>query len=144
MLLLWSGFASTVLVTILALGARWAGLTTLDPIRLCASVFRPVRNGGAAGRAAGLLALLALGAAVIPAFYLLAFALFERADAWTGLGLGIVHGLAAGPALALLPRPAGAVAPGLYGWRAGRLTPALFVILHALYGAALGYLYVLA
>jgi hypothetical protein len=110
---------------------------------VCAALVRPVRHGGVAGHASGVVALVVIGAAVVPALYMVAFALLERADAWVGLVLGVVHGLAAGPLLALLPRGDGGTGPGLYGWRAGPITPPLLLFLHALYGAALGYLYVL-
>ncbi len=88
------------------------------------------------------------GTALLPALYATAFEALRRADALTGLLLGIPHAALAGLGLAAAGRSsrcARVIAPwppGLFGWRFGAFTPPALVVAHLFYGALLGFVYV--
>ena len=85
---------------------------------------------------------------LLPALYAVAFEALRRADALTGLLLGVPHAALAGLGLAAAGRSrhcARAITPwppGLFGWRFGVFTPLAFVVAHLFYGALLGFVYV--
>lgn len=92
---------------------------------------------------AGLLRAVAM-VAVLPFVYALIFRYLGRAEVLPGTMIGLVHGAVAGLLLPLAAkRCKGAKAPGLLGWRLGRPTPFVLLVVHAVYGALIGWIYVL-
>lgn len=90
----------------------------------------------------GLVRMIAM-IAFIPVLYVFVFAYTDRAEASIGLVAGLLHGLLAGMLLPLVARRcAGAKPPGLLGWNLGRATPVVLLLVHAVYGSLLGYIYV--
>ena len=86
-------------------------------------------------------------ALVIPLVYVLIFEVIGNADLRLGALIGMAHGLAIGITLPLVSVRGGcrkAPAPGLFGWRLGKATPLLLLVIYGLYGATLGYVYVVA
>ena len=82
--------------------------------------------------------------AVFPLIYALIFRQLGSAQTLPGMAIGAVHGLLAGILLPLGARRAkGAHPPGFFGWNLGRPTPLALLLVHAAYGALVGYLYVL-
>jgi hypothetical protein len=141
-LLTWSGLVGLVLSSWLLMLLRRVGATRYLP-----RAYWSCALFGSAGDAslafAGLLRMLALIAA-FPIAYAFAFNTLGRAEALVGAIAGAVHGLLAGLALQLAARRcSGAIAPGFMGWNLGRLTPIVMILVHAVYGAALGYVYVI-
>jgi hypothetical protein len=140
-LLVWSGLVAFVASTWLLMALRQAGFTRYLPRAYwsCA-LFGSTRD--AALLFAGLVRSLAM-IAIIPFLYALAFSYAERAEAIVGLIFGLVHGLVAGLLLPLAAaRCKGALPPGVLGWSLGRATPVVLLLVHAVYGALLGYIYV--
>jgi hypothetical protein len=140
-LLIWSGLVAFVSSTWLLMALRRVGATRFLPRAYwsCA-LFGSTRDSALV--AAGLVRSLTM-IAVIPFIYAFAFAYVERAEALTGLVFGLVHGLVAGLALPFAARRcAGALPPGVMGWNLGRLTPLVLLLVHAVYGTLLGYIYV--
>jgi hypothetical protein len=82
---------------------------------------------------------------LIPLPYVLAFEIAGNADLRFGLLLGLIHGGFVGLTLPLIAGrgAAGTAEPGLFGWRLGAATPLLILITYAVYGAVLGYVYVI-
>lgn len=70
------------------------------------------------------------------------------ADAFTGALTGVAHGVLAGSVLAPLGRRSRCIAsgrlpaPGFFGRRLGVATPIGIVAAHVIYGAMLGYIFV--
>jgi hypothetical protein len=82
---------------------------------------------------------------VIPFFYALIFEIIGNAELPVGAILGLIHGTIVGVTLPIISRRgacAKAPAPGLFGWRLGAATPIIVLLAYALYGATLGYGYV--
>jgi succinate dehydrogenase/fumarate reductase cytochrome b subunit len=81
---------------------------------------------------------------LFPLAYALIFARLGRAEALTGALVGLCHGILG---IVMLPlaarRCASAHPPGLGGWRLGRATPVVLMFVFAIYGALIGYIYVL-
>lgn len=124
----------------LAAFAYWRGLTRLRPAAtLGALVLRPGRAGALVG---GIIHLV-VGTLAFPALYAVAFRLAGQADAPIGAALGLAHGCLAGLAVPFAWRGAGhAGSAGALGMRLGAATPFGIVATHVLYGALLGYIYV--
>ena len=140
-LLVWSGLVAFVASTWLLMALRRAGVTRYLPRAYwsCA-LFGSTRDTALVF--AGLLRSLAM-IAVVPFLYALAFSYADRAEALVGLFFGLGHGLLAGLLLPLAARRCrGAVPPGILGWNLGRATPFALLLVHAVYGALLGYIYV--
>jgi len=142
-LLLWSGLTAYVLSSWVLMVLRKLNATLYLPRAYWSCAI----TGGVSNAAlvfAGFLRMIAM-VAVIPVAYAITFAYLGRAEVLMGLMIGAIHGLLAGILLPLAARLcAGARPPGLLGWRLGRATPLVMVFVHAVYGAALGYVYVLA
>ena len=82
---------------------------------------------------------------IIPFIYALIFEIIGNAELPVGAMLGLVHGALVGITLPIISRRGGcakAPAPGLFGWRLGGATPIIVLLAYALYGATLGYGYV--
>jgi hypothetical protein len=82
---------------------------------------------------------------IIPFFYALIFEILGNAELPAGAMLGLVHGALVGTTLPVIAARTGcarAPAPGLFGWRLGAATPLVVLLAYALYGATLGYGYV--
>lgn len=142
-LLILSGLTGYVLSSWLLVLLRLLGLTRFSPrLYWACSLFGSLRGlamfGGRAARALGMTLL-------VPACYAIVFEVMGRAELGQGALLGLVHGLLVGaflPVLAARNACNKAPAPGLFGWRLGNATPLLLLLVYALYGAALGYAYV--
>ena len=140
-LLLWSGLVGLVLSSWLLMVLRKLAVTRYLPRAYwsCA-LFRSASD--AALVFAGTLRMVMM-IAVFPIAYALVFTQVGRAEAVVGAIAGAVHGLLAALLLPLAARRcSSAVAPGFMGWNLGRLTPLALIFVHAVYGAALGYVYV--
>lgn len=82
---------------------------------------------------------------VIPLFYALFFEIIGNAELPAGAVIGLFHGALVGLMLPVISARSGcakAPAPGLFGWRLGTATPFVILLVYALYGATLGYGYV--
>ena len=82
---------------------------------------------------------------IIPFIYALIFEIIGNAELPVGAMLGLVHGALVGVTLPIISQRgacAKAPAPGLFGWRLGGATPIIVLLAYALYGATLGYGYV--
>ncbi len=93
------------------------------------------------GRIARALAL----SLIVPALYAVAFEIVGNADLPLGAVIGLAHGAAIGILLPVIAGRAGctkAPSPGLFGWRLGAATPLLLLLVYGLYGASLGWVYV--
>ena len=140
-LLTWSGLVGLVLSSWLLMLLRKVGATRYLPRAYwsCA-LFSSTRDASLVS--AGVLRMVLLIVA-FPVAYAVVFTTLGRAEAVVGAIAGAVHGMLAGLTLPLAARRcSGAVAPGFMGWNLGRLTPLVMVLVHAVYGAALGYVYV--
>lgn len=106
------------------------------------------RPDGAAARVTGGAICVLGGTVLLPALYAAAFEALHRADALTGLLLGVPHAALAGLGLAAAGRSSRcsrAISPwppGPFGWRLGVFTPPALVVAHLFYGAFLGFIYV--
>lgn len=140
-LLLWSGLVAFVASTWLLTALRRIGATRYLP-RAYWSCALFGSTSDAALLSAGLLRSVMMIAA-LPFLYALVFAYAERAEALVGLTAGLIHGALAGLALPLAARRcSGALPPGPMGWNLGRATPFVLLLVHAVYGTLLGYIYV--
>ena len=152
----WAGWAvfgllATAALTAIMIAAQMAGLTRLDlPLVLGALVTEDPDRA----RAAGFFIHLAVGQGFALG-YAATFALVDRATWWLGALLGLLHAAVALMALLPLlpgihPRMASHRAgpsstavlepPGLLGLNYGIQTPAVAIVAHLVYGAALGLL----
>lgn len=142
-LLLWSGLVAYVLSSWVLMVLRKLNATRYLPRAYWSCAIM----GGVSDAAlvfAGFIRMLAM-VAIFPIVYAVAFAYLGRAEALIGLIIGAIHGTLAGILLPLAARRcAGASPPGLLGWRLGHATPLVMVFVHAVYGAALGFVYVVA
>lgn len=152
----WAGWAifgliATATLTAVLIGAQMAGLTRLDLPLMLGTVF--VADPDRA-RVAGFFIHLVNGQGFALG-YTAAFAALERSTWWLGALLGALHGVVTTMAIipllpGLHPRMAseraglrsGAVLepPGALGLNYGRETPAVTLLAHVAYGAALGLL----
>lgn len=104
------------------------------------ALFGSVRDGALV--VSGLLRMIAM-IALFPVIYAIIFAYVGHAEALTGAIAGGIHGLLAGVILAFAARRcSGAKPPGPLGWNLGRATPFVLLLVHAVYGTLLGYIYV--
>jgi hypothetical protein len=143
------GFAATVVLTGIMVGAQVAGLSRMDlPTMLGTLVVDDLDRA----RVVGFLIHL-LNGQVFALFYAGAFALLGRATWWLGGLIGLGHGVAAvmliipllpgvhprmassrsGPDLSAQLEP-----PGPLGLNYGRETPVTTVVAHVVYGVMLG------
>ena len=152
----WAGWAlfglvATTLLTAIMIGAQLAGQTRLDlPLVLGTMVTEDPDRA----RVAGFLLHLAVGQGFALG-YAACFALLDTASWWLGALLGLLH--AAVALLVLVPLVSGVhprmasnraglsstallEPPGLLGLNYGVQTPAVAVVAHVAYGAALGLL----
>ena len=121
--------------------AYWHGLTRLRPSVVLAGLL--LRRPSGLGRQLGSALHLLAGTFLFPAMYGLAFEALARADVAIGATLGLLHGTVVGALLPLAWRLAGgAERAGVFGRHLGSLTPFGIVTTHVLYGALLGYIYV--
>lgn len=152
----WAGWAlfgliATTALTVVMVMAQLAGLSRLDIPLLLGTM---VSGDPDRAHVAGILMHLGVGQAFALG-YAAAFALVGRATWWFGAGLGLLHGLVALTIIvpflpAIHPRMASNRAgptstatlepPGLLGLNYGVQTPAVALVAHVLFGAALGIL----
>ncbi|MBI4544650.1 MAG: hypothetical protein HY703_05625 [Gemmatimonadetes bacterium] len=142
--MLWAGTAATLAVAWLAALLPGSGISAIRFLGC-------LPGAGPAGLLNGLLGwltLLATGTLALPILYALGFEALGRAHLDNGLLLGAVHSLAAGFALPILGnrnrciRAGKLPPPGPFAYRYGRLAPLRFILAHLLYGAIIGYVYV--
>lgn len=142
-LLLTSGLTAYIISSWMLVFFRLLGITRYSPrVYWACSLFGSVRGGAMfAGRVAR---AIALGIAV-PFIYAITFELIGNAELPFGAVLGVIHAAAVGLTLPLIAHRAGcakAPTPGLFGWRLGAATPFVVLFVYAVYGATLGYVYV--
>lgn len=95
------------------------------------------------GRLLGSLLHLAAGTFLFPTVYAIVFEIMARADVGLGAAMGLLHGVLAAALVPLAWRwTADEGRAGVLGRRLGSLTPIGIVMTHVLYGALLGYIYV--
>ena len=142
-LLITSGLTAYILSSWMLVLLRLAGVTRYAPRTYWAcSLFGSLRGaamfGGRILRAVGMTLF-------IPLIYAIVFEIVGNADLPLGAVIGMAHGVAVGillPIIARRPRCANAPNPGLFGWRLGAATPLLLLLIYGLYGASLGWVYV--
>lgn len=143
-LLIWSGLIAYIVSSWLLVLLRRAGATAFSPrVYWACGLFGSTR--GAAVFAGRVLRVVAF-TIVVPLPYIVIFEFTRNAGVGFGAALGILHAIVVGitlPIIASRARCRGAPQPGLFGWRLGRATPLLIIFVYALYGAALGYVYVI-
>ncbi len=140
-MLAWAGFFATLVLSWLAGFAYWRGITRLRPAATLGALVAGRRRR--LGALLGGLGHFALGTLGFPALYAVAFAIAGRADAPLGAEFGLAHGILAGLVLPAAWRAAGnSKSAGLLGWRLGGATPFGLLAGHVLYGALIGYIYV--
>lgn len=140
LLLLWSGLTASIMSTWLLMLFRKAGTTRYLPRAYWScTLFRSTSD--ASLLAAGLLRMVAM-IVVFPAVYALIFSQTGRAEVVMGSIIGLAHGFLASFLLPFAARRCGANPPGFMGWNLGRATPAILLLVHSVYGALLGYIYV--
>ncbi len=152
----WAGWAlfglvATAALTAVMITAQLAGLTRLDLPLLLGTMFTDDPDRG---RVIGFFVHLAAGQGFALG-YAAAFALLDRATWWGGALLGLLHvGIALTVIVPLLPgihprlashragrsSTARLEPPGLLGLNYGGRTPAVAIVAHVAYGAALGLL----
>jgi hypothetical protein len=142
-LLIVSGLTAYVVSSWLLIFLRVIGATRYVPRVYWACVAFGGLTGAAAfgGRVLRAICMIAL----IPLLYAVFFELTGNADLKIGGLLGMVHAAVVGLILPLVGATAKcrrAPVPGLFGWRLGAATPFLLLLVYALYGATLGYVYV--
>ncbi len=121
--------------------AFWHGLTQLRPSVVIAGLLLQRSTG--LRRLLGSVIHLLAGTFLFPTIYGLTFEAFARADVALGATLGLLHGVVVGTLIPVAWRLAGGEGrAGVFGRRLGSLTPFGIVTTHVLYGALLGYIYV--
>ena len=142
-LLITSGATAYIISSWMLVFVRALGITSYSPrIYWACGLFG--RTTGAALFGGRIVRGLALSV-VIPLFYAAFFEVAGNADLPIGALVGLVHALVIGISLPIVAARRGcskAPTPGLFGWRLGATTPLVIVAVYALYGAALGYVYV--
>jgi hypothetical protein len=142
-LLITSGLTGYILSSWLLVLVRLLGITRYAPRTYWACTLFGSQRGMAmfGGRVVRALAL----ASFIPLGYAVVFETVGNADVPLGAVLGVAHGIVVGialPVIARRPRCTDAPHPGLFGWRRGAATPLLLLFVYGVYGAALGWVYV--
>lgn len=150
-ILLW-GFAATIVLTTLTVGAQSLSLTRIDMPFILGTMFTPHRDRA---KIIGLFVHLANGW-VFAIVYALFFDAMGTASWWFGLLFGTLQGLfVVAVVLPLLPglhprmvsdfrgpEPTRLLEPpGFLATNYGRLTPLVTIVAHAIYGAILGTFY---
>lgn len=142
-LLITSGLTAYIVSSWTLVVLRVLGATRLSPRTYWAcGLFRSMRGSAMFG--GRVMRALTLSIAV-PFVYALIFEIIGNAELPVGAMLGLLHGALVGITLPIVSRRAGCVkapAPGLFGWRLGPATPLLILLVYSLYGATLGYGYV--
>ena len=142
-LLITSGLTAYIVSSWLLVLLRVLGATRYSPrVYWACGLFGSMRGaavfGGQIARAIGL-------SLIVPLIYALFFEIVGNAELPMGAIVGAVHALMVGLALPVVARRQGcaqAPTPGLLGWRLGPATPLIMLGVYALYGATLGYVYV--
>jgi hypothetical protein len=142
-LLITSGLTAYIVSSWMLVLLRVIGATRLSPrLYWACSLFGSLRGGAMfGGRIVRALTL----SVVVPFVYALIFEIVGNAEVPVGAMLGMLHGVLVGATLPIVSRGAGcakAPTPGLFGWRLGAATPLLLLLVYTLYGATLGYGYV--
>ena len=142
------GFAATVILTGIMVGAQLARLSRMDLAMMLGTIFLEDSDKA---RVVGMLVHFVNGQ-VFALMYAAAFALLGRSDWWLGTLFGLIHGVAAltlivpllpavhprmasereGPLLKTTLEP-----PGLLALNYGRETPAFTILAHVVYGTVL-------
>ena len=142
-LLITSGVTAYIISSWMLVFVRALGVTKYSPrIYWACGLFG--RTTGAAlfgGRVVRALAL----SVFVPLLYAAFFEVAGDAELVIGALVGSVHAFVVGVTLPIIARRHGcskAPPPGLFGWRLGNATPLVILAVYALYGAALGYVYV--
>ncbi len=139
----WAGFVATLL-QLAYFGLVYSlGLSRFSPTVQAGCLF--LRNPRSPSTdTLGYLLLAVLGSTVVPWIYALVLDSMGGPSARAGLALGAVHGVivaAALPGLGMISacvRSGALPAPGLFGVRWGRFTPANVLLGHLLYGGVAG------
>ena len=141
-LLVWSGLIALLVSTWLLMLLRKLEVTKYLPRAYWScGLFGATGNGALVFAGLLRMTLMITG---FPVIYALIFTRLHDASALNGALIGLAHGFVAGAVLPLAARRCGgAMAPGLLGWRLGKATPVVLLAVHALYGAVLGYVYVM-
>ncbi|HEY0671572.1 MAG TPA: hypothetical protein VGD27_04850 [Longimicrobiales bacterium] len=142
-LLIVSGLTAYILSSWVLVFLRVAGATRFAPRDYWAcTLFGGLRGaamfGGRIARAVGM-------SVIAPSVYALIFEVVGNAELTLGAVLGVAHGVLVGITLPVIGRRAScakAQNPGLFGWRLGAATPLLLLLVYGLYGATLGWAYV--
>jgi hypothetical protein len=142
-LLLASGLTAYILSSWFLVLLRVIGITQFSPRMYWACGLFGSTQGAAmfAGRVLRAITMMLL----IPLPYAAVFEIIGNAEFKHGAVLGLLHGMVIGFTLPLLGRRRGCERtprPGLFGWRLGRATPLFILFVYTLYGAVLGYVYV--
>lgn len=142
-LLITSGLTAYIVSAWLLVLMRLLGFTRYAPRTYWAcGLFGSMRGAAMfAGRIARAVALTV----VVPLGYAIIFEVVGNADLPLGAMLGLLQALLVGavlPIIAARPRCRNAPTPGLFGWRLGAATPLLLLFIYTLYGATLGWVYV--
>lgn len=142
-LLITSGLTAYIISSWLLVLLRVIGLTAYSPrVYWACGLFGSQR--GAAMFAGRITRAIGLSLA-IPLVYAVVFEVVGNAELPLGAILGALHALVVGITLPIIASRQGcskAPAPGLFGWRLGAATPLAILLVYTVYGAALGYVYV--
>lgn len=142
-LLITSGLTAYIISSWVLVFLRVLGITRYSPRMYWAcGMFGSLRGAALFG---GRLARAAALTVVVPAVYAVVFEVVGNAELQFGAIVGLVHAVLVGIALPLVAsrdRCIKAPSPGLFGWRLGGATPLVVLIVYTLYGAMLGYVYV--
>jgi hypothetical protein len=142
-LLLMSGLTAYIVSSWLLVFLRAVGATKFSPRQYWACGMFGSTRGPAmmAGRLSRAVAL----SLFVPFWYALVFEYAGNADLPFGALLGLGHGVLVGITLPFIGRRQGCAkvpSPGLFGRRLGAATPLFLLLVYGLYGATLGYAYV--
>ena len=139
----WAGFVAVVLAAAVFWVFRSFGYTLFSPsVQLGCLFLRNPLHPATDTLGFGLLVLL--GSTLVPAVYLGIFTQLRGPSALAGLLVGCVHGFVAAAVLPLVGtitacvRAGSMPAPGPFGIRWGKMTPAALVAGHAAYGLLFG------
>jgi hypothetical protein len=141
--IVWAGFVAVVVAAAVFWLFRSSGITLFSPsVQLGCLFLRDPLHPATDTLGFGLLVLL--GSTLVPVVYLWIFHLIRGPSAFAGLVVGALHGLAMGAAMPVIGTITACVragswpAPGPFGIRWGRFTPAALVVGHAAYGLLFG------
>jgi hypothetical protein len=138
-----SGLTAYIVSSWLLVFLRLIGATQFSPrLYWACAMFGSTRAGAMlAGRLVRAVAL----SLFVPFWYAVVFEFAGNADWLFGTGLGVAHGLLVGVTLPFTAKRDGCAktpAPGMFGWRLGLATPFMLLLVYSVYGATLGYAYV--